>query len=76
MNRRLPWAVGFLSAGMIAFQLSLMQILSICQWSHFAYMVISVAMLGLGTSGTVLFFLKKKLLGRTELYVPALMILT
>ncbi|MFA6651735.1 MAG: hypothetical protein WCS46_03525 [Bacteroidales bacterium] len=76
MNRRLPWAVGFLSAGMIAFQLSLMQILSICQWSHFAYMVISVAMLGLGTSGTVLFFLKKKLLGKTELFVLALMILT
>ncbi|HOO43164.1 MAG TPA: hypothetical protein PLC77_05565 [Bacteroidales bacterium] len=76
MNRRLPWAVGFLSAGMIAFQLSLMQILSICQWSHFAYMVISVAMLGLGTSGTVLFFLKKKLLRKTEHYVPILMILT
>ncbi|HOO43116.1 MAG TPA: hypothetical protein PLC77_05320 [Bacteroidales bacterium] len=76
MNRRLPWAVGLLSAGMIAFQLSLMQILSICQWNHFAYMVISMAMLGLGTSGTVLFFLKKKLLKKKELYVPALMILT
>ncbi|MFA5769488.1 MAG: hypothetical protein WC871_08130 [Bacteroidales bacterium] len=76
MNSRLAWAVGFLSAGMIAFQLSLMQILSICQWSHFAYMVISIAMLGLGTSGTVLYFLKKKLLIKKELYVPALMILT
>ncbi len=45
MNKRLYTAIGLLSASMIAFQLALMQILSISQWNHFAYMVISVALL-------------------------------
>jgi hypothetical protein len=51
---RLPVAVGLASAAVIAFQLVLMQLLAIAQWHHFAYMVISMALLGFGAAGTVL----------------------
>lgn len=51
---RLSVAVGLASAAVIAFQLVLMQLLAIAQWHHFAYMVISMALLGFGAAGTVL----------------------
>ncbi len=76
MNKRLYTAIGLLSASMIAFQLALMQILSISQWNHFAYMVISVALLGFGASGTALTFLKNWLTRHIELSLPALLLLT
>ncbi|HHV04892.1 MAG: hypothetical protein WCQ69_08585 [Bacteroidales bacterium] len=76
MKRRLPFSIGLLSSGMVAFQLVLMQILSISQWNHFAYMIISVAMLGFGASGTILSFLKKYLTGMKEKSLPGLMLLT
>jgi SAM-dependent methyltransferase len=47
-------AIGLLSAAIIAFQLALMQVFSITQWHHFAYMAISVALLGFGAAGTFL----------------------
>ncbi len=53
MNR-LPLAVGLCSAAVIAFQLVIMQLLAIAQWHHFAYMVISMALLGFGAAGTAL----------------------
>jgi hypothetical protein len=64
-----------LSAAIIAFQLSLMQILSITQWYHFAYMVISVAMLGFGAAGTVLAIFRNRLLQNAVRVVPMLMFL-
>ena len=54
MIKRLYLSIGLLSASILAFQLTLMQLLSLIQWSHFAYMVISVALLGFGASGTLL----------------------
>jgi hypothetical protein len=47
-------ALGLASAAIIAFQLVLMQLLAIAQWHHFAYMVISMALLGFGAAGTAL----------------------
>lgn len=47
-------ALGVVSATSLAFQLALMQLLSFCQWYHFAYMVISVALLGGGCAGIVI----------------------
>lgn len=38
-----------------------MRIFSITSWSHFAYMIISVALLGFGASGTFIVFFQKKL---------------
>ena len=71
---RLLFSLGLLSAAIIAFQLALMRILSIVQWYHFAYMVISIALLGFGAAGTVLAFCRKWLLKHINVLLPFLMI--
>ncbi len=53
-----------------------MHLLSFVQWNHFAYMVISVAMLGFGTSGTLISLAKKWLTKNIEIKLFLLMILT
>ncbi len=50
-----------------------MQILSIVQWYHFAYMVISVALLGFGAAGTVLSLFRNQMLKHIEILLPFLM---
>ncbi|TLX72794.1 hypothetical protein E9993_16770 [Labilibacter sediminis] len=65
-----------LSAAVIGFQLTLMQILSIQQWSHMASMVISIALLGFGASGTLLAILKKYLLKQFDKYYTTLLLLS
>ena len=72
-NIRLIISLGLHSAAIIAFQLSLMQLISIVQWHHFAYMIISVAMLGFGASGTLLALLRERLLAMSHWLVPLLM---
>jgi spermidine synthase len=47
-------AVGLVSAGVLAYEVLLARLFSIIQWYHFAYMVISIALLGYGASGTFL----------------------
>jgi hypothetical protein len=77
MNKfKLPVSLAFLSAAIIAFQIVLIQILSISQWYHFAYMVISIALLGFGAAGTVLAIFQKYLTNRTDLLLPFLMTCT
>ena len=71
---RLFYSVGLLSAAILAFQIVLMQILSYMQWHHFAYMVISIAMLGFGAAGTLLAIFRKKAMAQVEILVPMLMI--
>lgn len=56
-------SIFIVSAVGIAYQLALMRILSIAQWHHFAYMIISIAMLGFGASGTVLAMLRGRISG-------------
>ncbi len=73
---RLPVSIALLSAAIIAFQLALIQILSIMQWYHFAYMVISVALLGFGAAGSLLAIFRKSMINHYALLVPILMILT
>jgi hypothetical protein len=51
-ERSLAVAVGAVSAAIIAFQLVVMQLLAVAQWHHFAYMVISMALLGFGAAGS------------------------
>ena len=72
--RRLPAALVLLSATLIGFQLVLMQLLSIAQWHHFAYMVISVALLGFGASGTAIALARDWFLKWFDLIVPAAML--
>ncbi|MDH3475691.1 MAG: class I SAM-dependent methyltransferase [Rhodospirillales bacterium] len=47
-------AVSLLSAAILAYEVLLMRLFAIVQWHHFAYMVISMALLGYGASGTFL----------------------
>jgi SAM-dependent methyltransferase len=70
---RLHLSVGLLSVAIIAFQLVLMQILSITQWHHFAYMVVSVALLGFGASGSLIALARDWLLERSSFLLPLLM---
>ncbi len=59
-------AVGCLSAAILGYELVLMRLFSIVGWSSFAAMVISIALLGFGASGTALALLRRPLLARFE----------
>ncbi len=48
----------------IAFEIALVRIFSIAQWHHFAYMIISMALLGFAASGTALGLLRNRIIGR------------
>ena len=50
--RLLFLATLLISAAAIGYEILLMRVLSIVQWHHFAYMIISLALLGYGASGT------------------------
>ncbi|MCJ7554964.1 MAG: hypothetical protein MUO34_13890, partial [Ignavibacteriaceae bacterium] len=73
---RLTFSLALLSVSVISYQLLLIQILSIVQWYHFAYMVISIAMLGFGAAGTFIALFKKHLIKRTDYLLPSLMIIS
>src|SRR3989304_5902894 len=47
-------ALLLVSAATLAYELALMRAFSLTLWHHFAYMVISIALLGFGASGTFL----------------------
>ena len=47
-------ALALLSASALGYEVLLLRLLSIIQWHHFAYMMISVALLGYGAAGTAL----------------------
>jgi len=57
-------ALLFISASSLAYELTLMRLFSIVQWHHLAYMVISIALLGFASSGTVLAFMQRSKKGR------------
>jgi len=65
--KRLATSIGILSLAVLAHQIFLIQILSFVQWYHFAYTIISVALLGFGTSGTVLSLFRNKLIKHSPL---------
>ncbi|MDN5836832.1 MAG: SAM-dependent methyltransferase, partial [Nitrosospira sp.] len=62
MTSRPPFfAIGLLSGCVLAYEVLLTRLFSMVLWHHFAYMIISAAMLGYGASGTVLTLLKEKI---------------
>jgi len=65
--RLLLLATLLISAAAIAYEILLMRMLSIVQWHHFAYMIISLALLGYGASGTFIAISKRWLLPRFEI---------
>ena len=70
---RLHLALVLLSAALIGFQLEQMQLLAFVQWHHFAYLIISVALLGFGASGTLIALRRTILLRHLEWLLPVLM---
>ncbi len=64
--RRVFFSVAILSAGVLAYEILLTRLLSIIQWHSFAYMIISLALLGFGASGTFLTFAGRRLAARFD----------
>ena len=52
-------SIFLISFSILSYEILLMRIFSIISWSHFAYMVISIALLGFGVSGTFISLLQK-----------------
>ena len=71
-TRAIALSVGVTSLAVISFQLVIMQLLSISQWHHFAYMVISMAMLGFGAAGTFLALFREWLKRNFDQAMPVL----
>ena len=66
--RRPPsYSIALLSATALAYEILLTRLFSIIQWHHFAYMIISLALLGYGASGTFLSLTAHRLLPRFSL---------
>ena len=60
-----PWsAIALLSGTALGYEILLTRLFSIVHWHHFAYMVISLALLGYGASGTFLTLAERRLAGR------------
>jgi SAM-dependent methyltransferase len=63
-------AIAIISASALAYEVLLMRLFSIIQWHHFAYMMISLALLGYGISGVFLALNRDRLV---RLFPAALM---
>jgi SAM-dependent methyltransferase len=59
-------AIALLSAAALSYEILLTRLFSIIQWHHFAYMIISVAMLGYGAAGVFVAICQRTLLPRFE----------
>lgn len=75
-TRRLLVALTFLSAATTAQQIALMQILGWMHGHHFAYLVVALALLGFGISGTVLSLARVRLLRSADILIPRLLLAT
>ncbi|MGR9086757.1 MAG: SAM-dependent methyltransferase [Gammaproteobacteria bacterium] len=73
--RALSFAVALLSGAALAYEILLMRLFSIIQWHHFAYMIISLALLGYGASGVFMAMLRGWLNDRFECMFPLAVIL-
>lgn len=63
MTQRPPLgAVAVLSAAALAYELLLLRLFAIIQWHHFAYLAISVALLGIGAAGSFVTLARRRLL--------------
>ncbi|OOY70767.1 SAM-dependent methyltransferase [Solemya velum gill symbiont] len=55
-------SIMLVSASALAFEVLLIRLFSIIQWHHFAYMIISLALLGYGVSGTIMTLLRERVM--------------
>ena len=63
-------SVALLSMSLLAFEVTLLRVFSISLWYHFAYLILSVAMLGLGASGTLLSIVQPRPGAADRLFAP------
>jgi spermidine synthase len=66
----------FTSVSVLAYEILLIRLLSIGWWHHFAYMVISLALLGFGASGMLLFLFYKHMKRTLDPWLILLAVLT
>jgi hypothetical protein len=57
------FSVALLAGSIIAYEITLVRLFSIAQWHHFAHMIISLALLGFGASGTAISLTQGWLIG-------------
>src|SRR5215471_6276765 len=57
-------AIAMLSAAALGYEILLARLFSIIQWHHFAYMIISVALLGYGAAATFVALARDRLIER------------
>ena len=69
------YSLALLSATALAYEILLMRLFSIIQWHHFAYMIISLALLGYAASGAFLSLARARLLARFPLAYAGNMLL-
>ena len=69
-------SIFFISMAIIGFQLAIINLLSYSQWHHFAYLAVSIAMLGFGSSGVILSVWESFFRKRAESLMPWLFIST
>ena len=69
-------AAGLVSCGVIAFEIGLIRVLQYASWYHFAFLVITIALLGFGMSGTILSLWRGYLLRHRQTVLPVLALLT
>jgi spermidine synthase len=61
-SRTLPLAVALVSGASLAYEILLIRLFSIVEWHHLAFLIISLALLGYGASGTLLAIAREPLL--------------
>ena len=75
-TRYLVRAAGLVACGVIAFEIGLIRVLQYASWYHFAFLVITIALLGFGMSGVILSLWRGYLLRRRQSALPILAMLT
>lgn len=70
-NRALAAAVALVSGAALAYEILLIRLFSIVEWHHLAFLIISLALLGYGASGTLLALAREPLLRRFDLAAAA-----
>jgi len=59
-------AIAMVSAGALAYEILLIRLFSIVDWHHLAFLIISLALLGYGASGTLLALSRERLVAHFE----------
>lgn len=73
--RSVVLAIAIVSGASLGYEILLMRLFSIIQWHHFAYMIISLALLGYGVSGVFLALARSWLIERFDWAFPAALLL-